>query len=374
VAVLARLLLSFRDMPTSQSETCRYSSEALENLSTAVLLFGTDARLLFMNPAAEMMLQVSARAIKGTPAAYLLRDPKGAIMRIMKQSLSSGDSVNQRALSLKRADESVITVDCTVKPMFSDDKEPVLLLEMDCIDRRLRISREQNLIQQQEAVQDLFRRLAHEIKNPLGGLRGAAQLLNAELPAPDLAEYTDIIIAEADRLKNLVDSMLGPRQLPRRESLNVHQVLERVRVLILAERKGGRLRIERDYDPSIPELTGDRDQLLQALLNVARNASRAVDGDGVIELRTRILRQFTIGGELHRLVTCIQIIDNGPGIDESIREKLFYPMVTASEDGMGLGLTIAQSLINQHGGLIECDSVPGHTIFSIYLPLDDTTT
>ncbi len=374
MAVLARLLLSFRDMPTSQSETCRYSSEALENLSTAVLLFGTDARLLFMNPAAEMMLQVSARAIKGTPAAYLLRDPKGAIMRIMKQSLSSGDSVNQRALSLKRADESVITVDCTVKPMFSDDKEPVLLLEMDCIDRRLRISREQNLIQQQEAVQDLFRRLAHEIKNPLGGLRGAAQLLNAELPAPDLAEYTDIIIAEADRLKNLVDSMLGPRQLPRRESLNVHQVLERVRVLILAERKGGRLRIERDYDPSIPELTGDRDQLLQALLNVARNASRAVDGDGVIELRTRILRQFTIGGELHRLVTCIQIIDNGPGIDESIREKLFYPMVTASEDGMGLGLTIAQSLINQHGGLIECDSVPGHTIFSIYLPLDDTTT
>ncbi len=361
-------------MPTSQSETCRYSSEALENLSTAVLLFGADARLLFMNPAAEMMLQVSARAIKGTPAAYLLRDPKGAIMRIMKQSLSSGDSVNQRALSLKRADESVITVDCTVKPMFSDDSEPVLLLEMDCIDRRLRISREQNLIQQQEAVQDLFRRLAHEIKNPLGGLRGAAQLLNAELPDPDLAEYTDIIIAEADRLKNLVDRMLGPRQLPKRESINVHQVLERVRVLILAEQKGGQLRIERDYDPSIPELTGDLDQLLQALLNVARNAARAVGGDGVIQLRTRVLRQFTIGGELHRLVTSIQIIDNGPGIDESIREKLFYPMVTASEDGMGLGLTIAQSLINQHGGLIECDSAPGHTVFSIYLPLDDTTT
>jgi len=363
-------LLLGNDMQTPLPESCRHASEALENLSTAVLLFDSDTRLLFMNPAAEMMLEVSARAIKGTPAAYLLRDPKGAIMRILRQSLRSGDALNQRALTLKRADDSTITVDCTVKPMPSQDGDTLLLLEMDCIDRRLRISREQNLILQQEAAQDLFRRLAHEIKNPLGGLRGAAQLLEAELDSRELLEYTGIIIAEADRLKNLVDSMLGPRRLPRHEPVNIHEVLERVRSLLLAETPEGALRVERDYDPSIPALTGDLDQLVQALLNVARNAARAVGADGEIRLRTRVLRQFTIGGELHPLVAVIKIIDNGPGIDESLRDKLFYPMVSNSEDGMGLGLTIAQSLINQHGGLIECDSEPGNTVFSIYLPLD----
>ncbi|MCB1725943.1 MAG: PAS domain-containing sensor histidine kinase, partial [Gammaproteobacteria bacterium] len=211
---------------------------------------------------------------------------------------------------------------------------------------------------------------AHEIKNPLGGLRGAAQLLESELDSAELQEYTHIIIQEADRLQELVNRMLGPNRRPSFEPVNIHHVLERVRTLVLAE-TAERMTIIRDYDPSIPELIGDHDQLIQAMLNVVRNAARALGESGTVTLRTRIQRQLTIGNERYRLAAKIDIIDDGPGIPPEIADTLFLPMVTAGTGGMGLGLSIAQSLINQHRGLIECNSRQGETVFTIFLPVGE---
>ncbi len=216
----------------------------------------------------------------------------------------------------------------------------------------------------------MIRGLAHEIKNPLGGLRGAAQLLERELPDPQLTEYTKIIIDEADRLQNLLNRMLGPNTLPNLRETNIHHVLERVRSLVLAEAPPG-IEITRDYDPSIPNLNADSDQLIQAALNLVRNAVQALGQHGSIILRTRAQRQITIGHERHRLVLTLEVIDNGPGIPQEIQERIFYPMVTGHANGTGLGFSIAQSLINRHGGLIECTSEPGNTIFRILLPLEN---
>ncbi len=221
----------------------------------------------------------------------------------------------------------------------------------------------------------MIRGLAHEIKNPLGGLRGAAQLLARELPSEDLADYTNIIIEEADRLRNLVDNMLGPNTNPRMEPTNIHEVLERVRHLVEAEGLGN-IRVLRDYDPSIPELIGDREQLIQATLNIVRNAMQALQQHGYsvenpqITLRTRALRQFTIGSHRYRLVCRVDVIDNGPGIPESVREAIFLPMVSGRPEGTGLGLSISQSIINRHRGLIECVSEPGSTVFTLNIPLE----
>jgi two-component system, NtrC family, nitrogen regulation sensor histidine kinase GlnL len=252
--------------------------------------------------------------------------------------------------------------------VYDEAGERLTIVELQQVDRQLRIRRETQLIRQQAATRDLVRGLAHEIKNPLGGLRGAAQLLAAELPEPELQEYTYIIIEEADRLQTLVNRMLGPNRRPDFRPLNVHHVLERVRSLVLAEPDHHQLHIVRDYDPSIPDLIGDMDQLIQAVLNIVKNAAKALHGEGEIQLRTRVARNFTIGNERHRLVAHVEIQDDGPGIPSEISDTLFLPMVT-SGDGMGLGLSIAQSLITQHRGLIECHSRPGHTVFTILLPV-----
>ena len=240
---------------------------------------------------------------------------------------------------------------------------------MHQVDRQLRISREEHLLSQHQATQALIKGLAHEIKNPLGGLRGAAQLLERELPDPALREYTRIIIDEADRLQALMNRMIGPSRMPTRARVNIHNVLEHVRGLVLAEYPSGPL-VLRDYDPSIPELTADQDRLIQAFLNIARNAAAATGVDGQLELRTRVLRQFTIGSRRHRLVLLTEISDNGPGIPEEIKDRIFFPMVSGHPSGTGLGLAIAQELINQHGGLIEYESRPGNTRFYVYLPLE----
>ncbi|RMG27368.1 MAG: PAS domain-containing sensor histidine kinase, partial [Gammaproteobacteria bacterium] len=224
-------------------------------------------------------------------------------------------------------------------------------------------------LEQSRALNELVRGLAHEIKNPLGGLRGAAQLLESELADPALREYTSVIIEEADRLRALVDRLLGPSGLPRRERLNLHEVLEHVRTLVLAEGHLG-LRIERDYDPSIPELEADRDALVQAVLNIVRNAVEALAGEGTIWLQTRTERQVTIGSVRHRLAASVRIIDNGPGVPEALRERLFVPLVTGRAQGTGLGLAIAQNLVGRHGGIIEFESRPGHTCFNLLLPLE----
>ncbi|MCG8043680.1 MAG: ATP-binding protein, partial [Candidatus Thiodiazotropha endolucinida] len=242
------------------------------------------------------------------------------------------------------------------------------LVEIQQVDRQLRITREEQILSRNQASRALVKSLAHEIKNPLGGLRGAAQLLERELPDQSLTEYTQIIIEEADRLQNLVDTMLGPNRIPEMKAVNVHQVMERVCSLVQAE-SGPNLNVIKNYDPSIPDLNGDMDQLIQAFLNIVRNGVRAAGSHGVVGITSRVLRQFTIGNIRHRLVISIEICDNGPGIPPELQERVFFPLVSGS-NGMGLGLSISQTLINRHQGLIEFTSKPGETVFRVLLPLE----
>ena len=232
------------------------------------------------------------------------------------------------------------------------------------------MAHEKHLLNQNEASRSLLRGLAHEIKNPLGGIRGAAQLLERKFDNDQDREFTHVIIREADRLKQLVDRMLGPRDIPNKSQLNIHQILEHVRNLVRVE--ADHIRFTTDYDPSLPDIYGDESMIIQALLNITRNAIKEVSADGKITFKTRPFRNYTIGENTYPLVAKIDIIDNGPGIPEELKEKLFLPMVTGHAEGTGLGLSIAQTLINQHNGLIEFASSPGHTVFSLLLPLNTT--
>ncbi|MBI3773637.1 MAG: nitrogen regulation protein NR(II) [Gammaproteobacteria bacterium] len=344
-----------------------HSRRILENLNAAVVLFDAQLQLLYMNPAAEMLFALSTRRAAGTPADRLLGG-ESELLTNLHQALDSGHPFTERELTLHLPLERTITVDCTVTPII-DGQERSLLVEITQLDRQLRIAREEQLLAQNETTRDVIRGLAHEIKNPLGGLRGAAQLLERELPNAQLKEYTGIIIGEADRLQKLINRMLGPHTLPHKQWTNIHELLERVRQLVQAEAPTG-ITLKRDYDPSLPDIYADPDQLIQAVLNLVRNAVEAMDERGEIILRTRIQRQFTIGNQRHRLVACIEVIDNGPGIPAEMLDKIFFPMVTGRVGGTGLGLTIAQNLISQHGGLIECVSQPGKTVFTILLPLE----
>jgi len=341
----------------------------LGNLNTAVLLFGGDLRLRYINPAGELLLAVSANAVLGKSAEGLVPCPAAPVDARLREALETRQPFTEREVELKRPDGQLIRVNCTVLPIQHPDAPCELLMELHQVDRQIRITREEHLLSQHQATQALLRGLAHEIKNPLGGLRGAAQLLERELPAPDLREYTRIIIDEADRLQALLNRMLGPNQLPHRRTVNIHHIIEHVRGLLRAEFPSGPS-ITRDYDPSIPDFEADSDRLIQALLNIARNAAHAAGDDGQLILRTRVLRQFTIGSTRYRLVLRIEIEDNGPGIPEDLLDRIFFPMVSGRAGGTGLGLPIAQELINQHGGLIECESQPGTTLFYVYLPLE----
>jgi two-component system, NtrC family, nitrogen regulation sensor histidine kinase GlnL len=346
-----------------------FEQTVLDHLSTAVMLFAADLRLKYLNPAAEMLFQFSARHVVGLSAASVLPCPDINVERRLGEALRSRHPFTERELNVTRLDGRTITVNCTILPLHHFDAEEEILIELHQVDRQLRITREEHLLSQHQATQALIRGLAHEIKNPLGGLRGAAQLLERELPDPALREYTRIIIDEADRLQALMNRMIGPNRVPTRTRLNIHTVLEHVLGLIIAEYPSGP-RVMRDYDPSIPELYGDQDRLIQAFLNLARNAAAATGGAGTVEFRTRVLRQFTIGSRRHRLVLVVEIMDNGRGIPDEIKDQIFFPMVSGHPGGTGLGLSIAQELINQHGGLIECESRPGDTRFFVYLPLE----
>ena len=346
-----------------------YYHRVVEGLSIAVLVLDRNLRLLFMNPAAETLLELSFRKAHQLALPDLMIGAE-AFIAGLRHCLSSGHPYLERELQLILPPARIITVDCTAAPLLERDPPVELLLELRQVDWRLRISREENILAQHHTTRALVRNLAHEIKNPLGGLRGAAQLLERELPDPELREYTGIIIGEADRLRNLVDRMLGPNQLPNHGEVSIHEILERVCGLIRVEAHAG-IRIDRDYDPSIPTLWGDADQLMQALLNVVRNALEALADcrGGVITLRSRVQRQYTIGAQRHKLVARLDIVDNGPGIPPEQQEQIFYPMISGRPDGTGLGLSIAQNIVNQHGGLIECASRPGETVFTLLLPL-----
>lgn len=344
----------------------------LDNLSTAVIVTDPSYRVTFMNPAAEELFGTSMASQLDLETVFVDGGPYPHLLGCLQHKQTQGpSSYTYREIIIKPHGREAHTVNCTITPLFDHAYGGGQLVEMSLVDRILRIAQEEQLMSQHLTAREIARGLAHEINNPLGGLRGAAQLLERELPEKS-REYTRIIISEADRLQALVKSMLGPSSLPNKTAINIHEVLNHVITLISAE-AGEELHIALDYDPSIPNISADRDQLIQAILNLVRNAWQATGNGGKIRLRTRIVRSFTIGHTFHRLVLRIEVIDNGPGIPPHKMKQIFYPMVTGRPEGSGLGLTIAQSLVSLHGGLIECHSNPGETNFSILLPFAHTS-
>lgn len=349
-------------------EHSRTELAGLDLLSSAVILLDGELRVRHCNPAAENLFAVSQRTCVGQPLAQLLGSPP-SLMKALDNALGNRWSYTGHDVVVARPQTEPIHLDCTVTPV--DLPVVKLLLEFRLIDQQLRAAREAREAVQQRAHQELIRNLAHEIKNPLGGIRGAAQLLARELAAREdagaLGEYLDVIITEADRLQALMQRLLSSHRAMQPAPLNIHEILEHVRRLIRAEFPG--VAVARDYDVSLPEITGDREQLIQAMLNIARNAAQAMEGTGEIVFRSRALRQVTLARKRHRLALEVRIIDNGPGIPEDIRERIFYPLVSGRVGGTGLGLALAQTFIQQHHGSIEVTSRPGYTCFALRLPV-----
>ena len=339
----------------------------LDLLATAVMLVDAKLAAQYMNPAAENLFELSSKNVVGLALGKLFSDDLKLVGAI-GYARDHNCSYTEHDLALGVTGHGRLHLACTVTPVDLTYDEGYLL-EFRHIEQQLRIAREERLLDQSQANRELIRNLAHEIKNPLGGIRGAAQLLERELERPNLHEYTQVIIKEADRLQSLMDRLLTPHRLPQPAPLNIHEVLERVRSVIVAEYPG--IVIERDYDSSLPPLKGDKEQLIQAVLNVARNAAQALQGRGEIGFMTRIARQITLARKRHRHAIAVQVIDNGPGIPEAIRERIFYPLVSGRDEGSGLGLMIAQNFVNQHHGAITYESVPGNTRFTILLPVEE---
>ncbi|MCW9030338.1 MAG: nitrogen regulation protein NR(II) [Gammaproteobacteria bacterium] len=341
----------------------------LEGMSTVVLLFDDNLLLKYINPAGEMLFEQSARHMLSLAYVELIQHRDEISLNKWVEEIKSGQSFTRHEVPLVLFHEKEVTANLTILPLTASDEKTEYLVEIIPVDRWIRITRDEQRVEQQEVTQEILRGLAHEVKNPLGGLRGAAQLLERELPSEELKEYTQVIISEADRLQALVNRILGPAGMPKVKEVNIHEILERVRSLIKIEVQDG-IHIHRDYDVSVPDVKVDPDMLIQALLNIARNACEALGGKGNLTFKTRVVRKYTIGHQRHKLVACIEVIDDGPGIPADIREKIFFPMVTGRAEGSGLGLSISQSLIQQHDGLIECQSEPGRTVFSVVLPIN----
>jgi two-component system nitrogen regulation sensor histidine kinase GlnL len=346
------------------------AGELLDALATGIVMLDAQLCAVYANVAAQDLLAFSLKMARGRPFVELLHDAEG-LRGLLRRALETGEALADREVALRPAGapREPRTLDVTITPV-SGITGTRLLLEIADTTQRQRISRENDLLARLDGSRLMVRQLAHEIKNPLGGLRGAAQLLERELPAAELKEYTQLIIGEADRLTALVDSMAGPVRAPAKSLLNVHEICEHVFQLLRAEAPAG-VRIERDYDPSLPETRLDRHQLIQALLNVARNALQAQGDLGCIVLRTRARSQVSIGSALHRLVAAVQVEDQGPGVPQHLRSSIFYPLVTGRANGTGLGLAVAQELVTRNGGLIEFESEAGRTVFTLLLPLGE---
>lgn len=336
-------------------------------LATAVVMLDPEWRVISLNPAGQTLLEASIQRTRGMSFERLV-DLDDEWRSLLIQVQSEHFATVKREMPMMLHSGTQYCVDLIVSPLPSHT-QPRLLLELNPVDRLNAISEDAHLREAQESMRKVIKGLAHEVKNPLGGIRGAAQLLARELDDSKLTEYTDVIMEEADRLRTLVDRMLGPRERLATRSMNIHEVLERVRQLTEAESDGA-IVVHRDYDPSLPEFEADPDQLTQVILNITRNASQAMSGSGTITLRSRARRQYTLGGKRHKLVCSIDIIDTGPGVPESLLHQLFLPMVTSGTKGNGLGLSIAQMIANRHGGLIQCESKPGDTCFTLLLPME----
>jgi two-component system, NtrC family, nitrogen regulation sensor histidine kinase GlnL len=355
--------------PLPATPSSRFQS--LDLLATLVAVVGGDGAVLFANSALEDALGTSRRTIEGSNFLHCFTEP-----HVLQNALEGAGSNEFAALRydawlVRQNHAEPLPVHVVVA---QTDQPGEIVVELLPLEAQAKQDREERLLDQAQANKELIRNLAHEIKNPLGGIRGAAQLLEMEIDSKELKEYTKVIIHEADRLQTLVDRLLAPHRRPHVVGdVNIHEVCERVRSLILAEFPRG-LKVVREYDTSIPEFRGDREQLIQAVLNIAHNACQALAerisaGDAQLVFRTRIARQVTFGKQRYRLALELHVIDNGPGVPDSIRDRIFFPLVSGREGGSGLGLTLAQTFVQQHHGLIECDSVPGRTDFKILIPL-----
>ncbi|MCK5326547.1 MAG: PAS domain-containing protein [Woeseiaceae bacterium] len=343
------------------------SRNILDSLSSGVILLDRNLLIAGLNPAAENILGISQLRARGESLLRLV-DDEPELRDILSRVIATGDHyANELRLAPTEVHAEERIVDCRVSPICSESAR--LLVELTDVTRRTRISRENALLIQHGAGRQMIRQLAHEIKNPLGGIRGAAQLLARQLDNDELTEYTDVIISETDRLAGLVDTLLGPGGPPNKQPLNIHELLEYVVRIIEAEDEKS-LHIRRDYDPGLPLIDLDRDQMVQAFLNLVRNAATALQGQGTITLRSRAVTNFTIGDVRHRVIASIEIEDDGPGIPADLQDTVFYPLVTGNPHGTGLGLPAAQELISRHGGLIEFESRPGRTVFIVQIPLE----
>ncbi len=343
--------------------------QSFDLLATLVAVVHADGTVLFANAALEDALGISRRSIVGSHLPDHFTEP-AHLMTALQGAGSNEFAAMRYDAGLLRAARETLPVHVIVTLTEAHE----IIVELLPLEQQARQDREERLAEQAQANKELIRNLAHEIKNPLGGIRGAAQLLELEMASPELTEYTQVIIREADRLQSLVDRLLAPHRKPHVVSdVNIHEVCERVRSLILAEFPKG-LRVVRDYDTSIPEFRGDHEQLIQALINIAHNAAQALaeriaQGEAELIFRTRVARQTTFGKQRYRLALELHVIDNGPGVPETIKDRIFYPLVSGRDGGSGLGLTLAQTFVQQHHGLIECDSEPGRTDFKILIPL-----
>lgn len=342
-----------------------YAQHLVPQLVTAAVIIDDNLTIQYLNSSAEALFSKSLNRLYQKAFLDIFTHCSITEERL-RQVLFTGQDFTDSDVVLEFIENYHITIEVTASAAFFHGKDHILL-ECKQIDKQKQISAEVFQEQQWEAARDLIRGLAHEIKNPLGGLRGAAQLLDKELN-PDQQEFTSMIIEQADRLTNLVDRLLGPNQLPKLELHNIHEILEKVRQLVSLD-NAKHIEMLRDYDPSIPDIEIDTEKLQQSLLNIIRNATQILDESGVITLKTRIATNQTINGKKVKLAVKISIIDNGPGIPAEIQDTIFYPMVSGRADGTGLGLSIAQTLIHQHKGKLACLSYPGRTEFTILLPL-----
>ncbi len=348
------------------------NTSLLDNLTTAVIVLDKDLRLLYMNPAAEALLETSANHINNVYIGDVLLKSR-QLIKSLKNVKDNGVTFIARKVELIKSNTNLMTVDYSASRLIYQN-ETYIMLELQELDRSYNISRKEMLISNHETTLGLVRGLGHEIKNPLGGIRGAAQLLASELHENELKDYTNVIIEEADRLVGLIDRLTGQYKKPALQEVNIHEVLERVYNLVIAETRGS-IRLVRDYDPSIPELVGDLGQLIQAVLNIVRNAMQSIMEsdqkimDPKIILRTRTMNHVTIGSSMHKLAAKVEIIDNGPGIKKDIIETIFYPLISGRAQGTGLGLSLSQNILKNHNGLIECDSENGLTCFRLFLPV-----
>ncbi|HBA34662.1 MAG TPA: PAS domain-containing sensor histidine kinase [Gammaproteobacteria bacterium] len=348
------------------SKSC-IEGKILDNIATSIVVVDDAFLIQELNAAAEILFSTSIKKVQRT-CFFDLVNLSGIVIEQIQKSLELDRPYTSRETILSVVGKQTHTVDISVTPLVADSQNRYLIIELTEVDRHIRIAREEALLRQQTTTSNIIRGLAHEIKNPLGGLRGAAQLLERELPSDELKEYTRILIGEADRLQSLINRMTGPVSRPNLAMVNIHEILQYVRQLLMAE-DSGHVEFKTDYDPSIPLIYVDRDWMVQAILNIAGNALQAVNGEGTISFVTRIMRNFTIGSEIYRLVLRIQVIDDGPGISQEMLGTVFYPMITGKEGGTGLGLSIAQTLISQQKGLIECTSEPGRTVFTVLIPI-----